>query len=115
MVPSSLTTNDPKPDGGAVIDLLLEGDDLLPRLPQGGGQAFVLGQRLGELALGLEEALLEHPTWRGESCRRRRSKAVSSSRNWIWRCSSLGSGASSGVGSGSRRDRDCRERSASFT
>src|SRR4029453_18670435 len=47
--------------GGELLDLLLEGDDLLPGLPEGGGQAFVLGQRLGELALGLEQALLEHP------------------------------------------------------
>ena len=51
--------------GGELLDLLLEGDDLLPRLPQGGGQAFVLGQRLGQLALGLEEAFLEHPDLSG--------------------------------------------------
>jgi hypothetical protein len=52
--------------GGELLDLLLEGDDLLPGLPEGGGQAFVLGQRLGELALGLEQAFLEHPdlAWR---------------------------------------------------
>ena len=47
--------------GGELLDLFLEGDDLLPGLPEGGGQALVLGQGLGELALGLEQALLEHP------------------------------------------------------
>ena len=47
--------------GGELLDLLLEGEDLLPGLPEGRGQAFVLGQRLGELALGLEQALFEDP------------------------------------------------------
>ena len=98
--------------GGELLDLL-EGDDL-SGLPEGGGQAFVLGQRLPSWPLVSRRRSSSTLTWRGESCRRRRSKAVSSSRNWICRCSSLGSGASS-VGSGSRRDRDCRERSASFT
>jgi hypothetical protein len=47
--------------GGELLHLLFEGHDLLPGLAESGGQAFVLGQRLGELALGLEQALLEHP------------------------------------------------------
>ena len=66
MVPSSLMlTNHPKPEGGAVsFSTSSEGDDL-PRASQGGGQAFVLGQRLGQLALGLEEAFLEHPDLSG--------------------------------------------------
>src|SRR6266540_2842401 len=45
---------------GELLDLLLEGDDLLTGLAQGGCQALVLGQRLGELALGLQQALLQH-------------------------------------------------------
>src|SRR4030095_5408775 len=52
---------EPRGRGGELLDLLLEGHDLLPGLAEGGGQAFVLGQRLGQLALGLEQALFEHP------------------------------------------------------
>ena len=46
-----------------LLDLLAQGGDVLPRLAQGGGEAFVLRHGLRELALRLEEALLEraHP------------------------------------------------------
>ena len=67
MVPSSLTLrNDPKPEGGAVSFSTSSLRAMIcSGLPQGGGQAFVLGQGLGELALGLEEAFLEHPDLAG--------------------------------------------------
>ena len=42
-----------------LLDLLAEIGDLLPRLAQGVGELLVLRHRLGQLALGLEQALLE--------------------------------------------------------
>ena len=44
-----------------LLDLLPEGGDVLPRLAEGGRQLLVLRQRLGELALRLEEPLLQGP------------------------------------------------------
>ena len=49
-------------------------------LAEGGRQPFVLGDGLGELALGLEEALLEGADRFGASWRRRRRTTTSSSR-----------------------------------
>ena len=48
---------------GELLDLLAQRGDVLARLAQGVGELLVLGDRLGELALGLEQALLEgaHP------------------------------------------------------
>ena len=42
-----------------LLDLFAERGDVLARLAQGGREALVLGDGLGELALGLEEPLLE--------------------------------------------------------
>lgn len=42
-----------------LLDLLPEGGDVLPRLTERGRELLVLRDGLGELALGLEEALLE--------------------------------------------------------
>jgi hypothetical protein len=60
-VPSSLAPRKavPRRGHGQLLDLLAERGDVLARLTQGGGQALVLGDGLGELALGLEDALLE--------------------------------------------------------
>ncbi len=46
-----------------LLHLFPEGGDVLARLAEGGGQAFVLRHRLLELALGLEDPLLQgaHP------------------------------------------------------
>ncbi len=44
-----------------LLDLLAEGGDVLPGFPEGGRQLLVLRQRLGELALRLEEPLLQGP------------------------------------------------------
>jgi hypothetical protein len=44
-----------------LLDLLPEGGDVLARFPEGGGQLLVLRQRLGELALRLEEPLFQGP------------------------------------------------------
>ena len=48
---------------GELVDLFAQGGDVLARLAQGVGELLVLGHRLGELALGLEQPLLEraHP------------------------------------------------------
>ena len=42
-----------------LLDLFAERGDVLARLAQGGGEPLVLGDGLGELALGLEDPLLE--------------------------------------------------------
>ena len=44
---------------GELVDLVAERGDVLARLAQRVAQLLVLGDRLGELALGLEQALLE--------------------------------------------------------
>ena len=44
---------------GELVDLFAQRGDVLARLAQGVGQLLVLGHGLGELALGLEQALLE--------------------------------------------------------
>ena len=48
---------------GQLVDLLAERGDVLARLAQGVGELLVLRHRLGQLALGLEESLLQraHP------------------------------------------------------
>jgi hypothetical protein len=48
---------------GELVDLVAQRGDVVARLAEGVGQLLVLRDRLGELALGLEEALLEgaHP------------------------------------------------------
>jgi hypothetical protein len=42
-----------------LVDLLPQRRDVLARLPQGVGEFFVLGDRLRQLALGLEQTLFE--------------------------------------------------------
>ena len=42
-----------------LLDLFAQRGDVLARLTQGGGELLVLGDGLGELALGLEQSLLE--------------------------------------------------------
>jgi hypothetical protein len=42
-----------------LVDLFAQRRDVLTRLTESRGEPFVLGHRLGELALGLEEPLLE--------------------------------------------------------
>ena len=51
---------------GELLDLLAQLGDVLARLTEGVGELLVLGDGLGELALGLEQALLEgaHPLGR---------------------------------------------------
>ena len=67
---------------GQLLDLLAQvGHVLLGRL-QGEGQLLVLGDGLGQLALGLEQLLLEGLDPRGLSCRRRRRTVTSSSAAW---------------------------------
>ena len=48
---------------GELVDLVAQRGDVLARLPQRVAQLLVLGHRLGQLALGLEQPLLEgaHP------------------------------------------------------
>ena len=46
---------------GELVDLVAQGGDVLARLPQRVAELLVLGHRLGELALRLEQALLEGP------------------------------------------------------
>ena len=48
---------------GELVDLLAQRGDVIASLAQGVGQLLVAGDRLGQLALGLEQALLEraHP------------------------------------------------------
>ena len=46
---------------GELLDLLAERRDVLPGLAQGRREPLVLGDGLGELALGLEETLFEGP------------------------------------------------------
>ena len=46
---------------GELLDLFAQCRDVLAGLTQRGGEAFVLGDGLGELALGLEQPLLEGP------------------------------------------------------
>ncbi len=46
---------------GELLDLFAQRRDVLPGFTQRGGEAFVLRDGLGELALGLEQALLEGP------------------------------------------------------
>ena len=43
------------------VDLLLEGDDLVPGLAQGAGEPLVLRGHGGQAGLGLEQPLLEKP------------------------------------------------------
>ena len=51
---------------GELVDLLAQRRDVVARLAQGVGELLVLADRLGELALGLEQPLLEraHPLGR---------------------------------------------------
>ena len=51
---------------GELVDLLAQRGDVVARLPQGVGQLLVLRDRLRQLALGLEQPLLEgaHPLGR---------------------------------------------------
>ena len=65
-VPSSLIAEEGAVGGGRLgqlLDLFAQGGQLLLGLLQGEGQLLVLRRRLGQLALRLEEALLEglHP------------------------------------------------------
>ena len=46
---------------GQLVDLVAQGGDVLARLPQRVAELLVLGHGLGELALRLEQALLERP------------------------------------------------------
>ena len=62
-----------------LLDFLAQRDDVLACFAQGGREPLVLGDRLGELTLGLEEPLLERPNALGASCSRRRRKTSSSS------------------------------------
>ena len=46
---------------GQPVDLLLEGDDLVPGLLEGGHEPFVLGRDRGQVRLRLVETLLQNP------------------------------------------------------
>ena len=51
---------------GELVDLVAERGDLVARLPEGVGELLVLAHRVGQLALGLQQALLQgaHPLGR---------------------------------------------------
>ena len=73
---------------GQLVDLVAERGDVLARLPQRVRQLLVLADRLGELALRLEQPLLEraHRAWvrrRGEPADARSPRPRNAA---IWSC-----------------------------